>query len=171
MKVIRNAILKSLELLKARDGMLFDCPIESNAPYDSRKLHEVCINHRLALYLEQEIVPLFGNNEFFVDIEFNKEGVDFKEIKIDGHKKVVRPDIIIHNRKSGNDKKNILVVECKKKSTSQNDLKADVQKLKAFILDHRYQYKYGLQVVYDDQRIDAKLFFSENGSIKSESLK
>ena len=41
-KAIRKAFLR----LKEEDGSLFECPIEVEALYDSRKLHEVCREKR-----------------------------------------------------------------------------------------------------------------------------
>ena len=99
-KLIRKAFTE----LKSKEGYLFDCSIEENVEYDARKLHEVCLNHKLANYLEKLILPILQeeNEKFFVDIEFNREGLN---------NKFVRPDIIIHNRKSGDEKHNFLVME------------------------------------------------------------
>jgi len=162
-----SEIRDSFEKLRNCDGMLFDCPIEVTADYDARKLHEVCINHRLAVYFEQKIIPLLPKDEeYFVDTEFNREGINFKNAKIAGRKKRVRPDIIIHNRKSGNDKKNFLVVECKKSDTDKAKIDYDQQKLKALLKDPEYSYRFGLQVVYDKDKIEGKLLFWENGVLK-----
>jgi len=60
--------------------------------------------------------------KLFVDIEFNREGGDFKNVEIKGKDKTVRPDIIIHNRETGDKKKNLLVVECKKIGASDSDI-------------------------------------------------
>jgi hypothetical protein len=98
---IKRAVSKAISTLRRDDGTLFDCAIEEGFDYDSRKLHEVCINHRLATYLEQEILPIVNGTEqkYFVDIEFNKEGINKKKIlRYNGQELVVRPDIIIHNR-------------------------------------------------------------------------
>ena len=139
-----------------------------DADYDARKLHEVCINHRLAVYFEQKIIPLLPKDEeYFVDIEFNREGSNFKEVEITEQQKTVRPDIIIHNRKSGNNKKNFLVVECKKRGTSEDKINYDMQKLEAFLTDPRYSYRFGLQVNYDKDEIKGKLLFYENGALKN----
>ena len=76
---IREGVLRSFKRLVNEDGYLFDCPIEERSSYDARKLHEVCVNHQLANHLEKEIIPVFRLDEaIFVDIEFNREGVDFK---------------------------------------------------------------------------------------------
>ena len=77
---ISAAVKNAFSRLKEEDGSLFECPIEVEAPYDSRKLHEVCINHRLANHLEDSILPLLSGNgeEYFVDIEFNREGINYQ---------------------------------------------------------------------------------------------
>jgi hypothetical protein len=83
-----------------------------------------CVNHRLANHLEKEIIPVLGTNEaIFVDIEFNREGMDFKNTKIHGEDKRVRPDMIVHNRKTGPEKINFLVVECKKQGALKMKLR------------------------------------------------
>ena len=159
-----EAIKNSFRKLKDVDGSLFECPIEKYSYYDARKLHEVCINHKLANYLEEFVFPLLEETEeqFFVDIEFNRESIDFKNILINGQEKKVRPDIIIHNRKSGNDKNNFLVVECKKYNATIGGIPNDKDKLIAFLKDARYKYGFALQVVYKPNAIEGKLFYLIN---------
>jgi hypothetical protein len=162
-----TAIQNSFSKLKEEDGSLFECPIEIEALYDSRKLHEVCINHRLANHLEDSILPLLLRNgeKYFVDIEFNREGINYKDTQIEGKKKRVRPDIIIHNRKSGDRKNNFLVVECKKNDAEDHEKECDTEKIKALLADEKYSYKFGLQVIYSKTEIRGTLFFTDNGAI------
>jgi hypothetical protein len=142
---VRAAVLRSFRRLVDEDGYLFNCLIEERSSYDARKLHEVCINHRLANHLEKEIIPVFGLDEaIFIDIEFNRDGVDFKNTTIDDGDKTVRPDIIIHNRKTGHEKGNLLVGECKKQGASEDDIKKDRQKIVALMMDERYEHSFGL---------------------------
>src|SRR5437879_2734937 len=120
---VKSAVTRSLNTLVRNDGMLFEAPIEKHAPYDARKLHEVCINHKLAEYLAAEILPLVETQEqLFVDIEFNREGVDFKNVKIGDQVERVRPDIIVHNRRSGPAKFNLLIAECKKSGSYSGEI-------------------------------------------------
>ncbi len=165
---IESACLK----LQNKDGSLFNCPIEEGFNYDARKLHEVCINHKLANYLEEFILPIleYKNIKYFVDIEFNREGVNKKEIKINGIEKVVRPDIIVHNRKTRDEKDNFLVAECKKSNVDKDEKGDDVKKLKAFIEDDRYKYQYGLQIIYGNDKIKATLFYCDQGEIREEEI-
>ena len=165
---VENAIRESFRKLKGCDGDLFECPIEEHAEYDSRKLHEVCINHKLAIYLGEYLLPELAveNEIFYTDIEFNREGIDFKSLQYDGQEKRVRPDIIVHNRKSGDQKKNFMIVECKKDSAPADKKDEDVRKIEAFLTDKRYEYQFGLQTVYSNQTITGKLFYIENHQIE-----
>ncbi len=166
-----DGVRRSFARLMKEDGHLFECPIEEHSPYDARKLHEVCVNHRLANYLEEEIIPVLRFEEpIYVDIEFNREGVDFKNVLINGEGKTVRPDIIIHNRKTGPEKLNFLVVECKKRDALRKDIEEDQQKIHALMTDQRYQYSFGLQVVYGKDGVNGQLFFKTGAGITSEPV-
>ena len=168
-KQLLEAILKSVKKLQHHDGALFGLPIEDGASEDSRKLHEVCINHKLAEHLGAQILPLLGNcQNMFVDIEFNREGINFKSTTIEGEQLMVRPDIIIHNRKSNGEKFNFLVVECKKSNASSEELERDLKKLKALMDNPVYNYNFGLQVVYDVAVVTVKMLYKQDGSIKEE---
>ncbi len=165
---IINAIQKALGKLKEEDGVLFQCPQEVEAGYDQRKLHEVCINHKLAIHLEHFLFQVMPNvdNHLFTDIEFNREGINLKNMNYNGQDKLVRPDIIIHNRKSGEAKENILVVECKKEPVSKHDLNYDTFKIEAFLKDPKYKYKYGLQVLYSEAGVSGTFFYLNNEELK-----
>ncbi len=167
-KAIRHAFIKLIE----RDGALFKCAIEEHAGYDSRKLHEVCINHKLAIYLEEYLSPALtnGGELFFADIEFNREGADFKNLQYDGQERRVRPDIIIHNRKTGYQKRNFLVVECKKDTATDEERAEDVRKIRAFLTDPRYEYMFGLQAIYSSDGVSGCLFFKANGQVSSREI-
>jgi len=169
---LRGAVLQSLQSLLTDDGELFDCPIESHADYEARKLHEVCLNHRLACHLEVYLAPLLKTigERMFVDIEFNREGIDFKNLIVAGQEKRVRPDIIVHNRRSGEHKINLLVVECKRKDAPNGLIAEDRDKLRAFMEDERYKYAFALQVLYAKAKVCGSLFFIDDGSIHSEEI-
>jgi len=165
-------IKKAFDKLRSTDGCLFKCPIEENYNHNARKLHEICINHKLANYLEEFVCPLLQrkSKKFFVDIEFNREG---KRKKRNDNYKLVRPDIIIHNRKSDCDKYNVLVVECKKhdRNTKNSIENEDVEKIKAFMTEKKYGYEFGLYVEYGDKEIRGLLFYhGKNGNIESEQI-
>ncbi len=169
---LHKAVLRSVERLARNDGVLFEMPMEKHAPYNARKLHEVCINHKLAEHLATEIVPLLGDSqEIFVDIEFNREGINFKDVTIDGQIERVRPDIIVHNRKSDEEKFNFLVAECKKSDGPAEEIEHDRAKIRALMTDPRYDYHFGLQVIYDCSAIEGMLFYKEDSLIKTSAIK
>lgn len=168
---VRDSILRSFSRLIGEDGPLFDYLTEEPSTYDARELHEVCINHRLALHFEKEIIPkLKLNDAIFVDLEFNREGTDPKSARIAGEDKIIRPDIIIHNRKTGREKVNFLIVECKKQNASKQEIEEDRRKIKALMEDKNYEYSFGLQVIYKRDGPMGKLFFRSNTGIVSETL-
>lgn len=160
MENIINAIRAAFSELKRNDGQLFQCQLEDERDYVHRKLHEVCINHKLANYLEKFLFPIlnYSDEPIFTDIEFNKEGISSKKLHYDGGEKGVRPDIVIHNRKSGVEKRNILVVECKKHPANAYDLSTDKSKIKAFLTDEKYKYEFGLQVLYSASSVTGTFF-------------
>jgi hypothetical protein len=163
--LLREAILRSIKALKQNDGDLFALPIEEKTNDDNpRKLHEVCINHKFAEHLAAEVRTLLDG--MFVDIEFNREGINFKETMIEEKLVTVRPDIIVHNRKSEADKFNLLIVECKKSDAVDGDKLTDVKKIKALMNDPRYDYHFGLQVIYGSPSVAGTLFYKQDGSIK-----
>lgn len=170
---IKQAVLRAFSRLKREDGSLFDCEIEEDFGYDSRKLHEVCINHKLAIYLEDEILPIISgaDQKYFVDIEFNREGINKKKIIVcNVEELVVRPDIIIHNRKSGEQKKNFLIVECKKNGAQLSEIDDDRKKIRAFMENDKYKYSFGLQVVYRKDEIKGTLFYKNGQAIEQEEI-
>ncbi len=171
---LKIAVRKCLALLKQNDGILFECEIEQVSHYDARKLHEVCINHRLANHFQDQVLPILPNlgvtEEMFVDIEFNREGGNYKMLEVDGRDRLVRPDIIIHNRKSDHHRKNFLVVECKHEKSLSEEINQDKNKIRTFLNDKRYGYSFGLQVIYGKRGIKGALFFRGNTGIKEEEI-
>ena len=132
---LANALINALRLLFEKDDMLLDANV-----------NERTITHRLAVYLEREFP---GWN---VDCEYNRRGqggcpkrldyvIEAENVRSDDTEgRSVFPDIIVHCR--GTDD-NYLVIEVKK-STSTEDERKDVAKLKAFTNPDRYGYKVGL---------------------------
>lgn len=124
---LENSILKALQKL-----------IESDIDIIKNKTREECINHKLAQYLEEELrntnIP-FGN----VDIEYNK----YKENEKGTNGRLIRPDIIAHERKSGN-KNNLIVIEAKKDYSLKNDRK----KVMDLVDSAEYEYSLGVLISY-----------------------
>lgn len=170
---LENAIKESLIDLIDQDGELFTLKINENDEKNGRKLHEVCINGRLSMHLFNCIRPLLGerNQDYFADIEFNRNGEREKSVIIDGEKQVVRPDIIIHNRKCGDEKSNFLIVECKKGGCSRKDYNDDVTKITGLMSSEEYEYEFGLMVLYNENAtITANFFWHTEDGIGSKKL-
>lgn len=170
---LEGAILKSLKDLIEKDGELFGFKINETAEKNGRKLHEVCINHSLSIHLSNHIIPLLlGRKQpYFTDIEFNRNGEKEKAVIIDGEKQVVRPDIIIHNRKERHEKSNFLIVECKKDGCSKKDYKDDCVKIRSLMISKAYDYEYGLMVLYKEAAsIGAEYFWHNQTGIASKTL-
>ena len=167
-----EAIVLSFNDLIDKDGELFGFKINEESEKNGRKLHEVCINHKLAIYLSNHTFPLLQERglQYFADIEFNRNGEKEKAVIIDHSKQVVRPDIIIHNRKDGDEKSNFLIVECKKHGCSQKEYDDDVTKIRGLMLSEDYQYEYGLMVIYKEDAIEAQFFWHKDNDIASKTL-
>ena len=148
---LESAIIESLKDLIVQDGELFSFKINEKAEKNGRKLHEVCINQRLSIHLSNHILSLLSERKqpYFTDIEFNRNGEREKTAIINQEKQVVRPDIIIHNRKDGNAKSNYLIVECKKYGCSKKDYDDDILKIKGLMASEDYEYEFGLMVLYN----------------------
>lgn len=87
-----------------------------------RKLHEVCINHRFAHYIER-LLPDYYPNDYKVDIEYNRYYKNKKYVDIAGDRRVVRPDIIIHTRAVRSEyPQHLLVIEAKKNENCLEDI-------------------------------------------------
>lgn len=122
--------------------------------YDSFLLkenaNERSITHKLAEYLQQEFI------DWNVDCEYNRmvngDSNDPKRIHLpvedvrsnDTEAKTVFPDIIIHKR---NKRKNLLVIEVKKKLNNRIDCKYDHLKLKTFT-SPQFGYSFGLHIIF-----------------------
>jgi len=84
-----------------------------------RKLYEVCINHRFAIYLNNELIKCNSYKWLEVDLEYNKNYDKKKEILTDKGKESIRPDILIHQRE--NNYNNMVAIECKKNYMNKKD--------------------------------------------------
>ena len=106
MNELQGCVVQALKML-----LQYDSDLINTQP------KEECINHKLAQYLESvlhEKTLLEGRD---VDIEYNKYKEDEKKSS-DGRN--IRPDIIVHERKSGN-RNNLIVIEAKKNYDTTGD--------------------------------------------------
>lgn len=131
---------KALDLLYSNDQYL----ISNEA---SQYVGERCIAHKLGGYLSNLI------SEYDVDCEFNRDLDTVK--KMGGHK--IIPDIIIHKR--GNNDDNLIVIEVKPWWNDKREgFINDEKKLKYLTnCNNQYRYKYGLSLIINQYREDAKV--------------
>jgi len=129
MNELQQSIIQALKMLIKEDSDLIDTQPK-----------EESINHKLAQYLE---VVLKGKNlldNCCVDIEYNK----YKEgEKKSSNGRYIRPDIISHKRRSGNED-NLIVIEAKK----MYDTKDDREKVIDLVDSQNYQYSVGAVISY-----------------------
>lgn len=126
-----------------------------------RTLHEDCINHRLAYYIEKYLE--FYDEKYNVDVQFNRNGENKKELPGNTKNKsgYIRPDIIVHTRMKelGNKYKNYIVIEAK----ISKDSKEDKDVVKRFIGYEKYEYKIGVTINYNKfNPIKATLYYKNS---------
>ena len=108
MTKLQEAVIGALKLL-----IQYDIDLIKNQP------REECINHKLAQYLEIILIKEKIIKEHDVDIEYDKYKEGEKKISNGRH---IRPDIIVHERKSGN-RNNLIIIEAKKNYATPGDKK------------------------------------------------
>ena len=147
MDKLQESIIEALKLL-----IKYDIDLIENQP------REECINHKLAQYLELILIKEKLLEKHDVDIEYDKYKEDKKKSS-DGRN--IRPDILVHERKSGN-KNNLIVVEAKKNYVSQNDKR----KIKDLVQNKKvFSYLLGVAIAYLPNKNYIKIsFFLANNS-------
>jgi len=116
---------------------------------------EECINHKLAQYLETVLNKKNLLGSYSVDIEYNKYKEDEKKTS---NGRNIRPDIIVHQRKSG-DNNNLIVIEAKK----NYDDKEDREKIVDLVDSRDYRYSVGSIISYFPLREYVKIKFYAEG--------
>ncbi len=111
---------------------------------------EEAINHQLANHLERLLIDR-GVSFGHVDIEYDKYLEDEKKIS---NGKSIRPDIIVHQRRSGKNN-NLIVIEAKKNYS--NDW--DERKIIDLVDSPHYAYSFGALISYLPTRNYIKLKF------------
>lgn len=145
---VRRKIEKALRLLYKNDLFLI-----------TNTTNERSITHKFAEYI-QFLFP-----EWNVDCEYNRKG-EGESKKIDGQK-TSYPDIIVHLR---NTKHNLLIIEAKKSSACHNDVKEDKAKIKKYIENQEYGYKFGLWVCFYEEIEKTKMDWFKNQDGKCEQM-
>lgn len=161
--IIKNAVID----LKKNDIAIIELDEESTVLESiagkkelERKLHEVCINHRLAVYIEKYVREV--DSSYFVDIEYNRYYKNEKYVDTTYHQGNVRPDIVVHKRVTCDENQHLLVVEAKKEILNS----IDESKIKALMKDPKYNYKYGARIKYGNIRdIHIDLYHKEENRI------
>ena len=117
-----------------------------------RKLKEECINHRLALYLEQ----LINNSlNLSVDLEYDKNLENSKVICSKLNSKIkIRPDILIHQRNSNAN--NLIAIECKKGYLNKHDFHKLIELGKS-----PYKYTLPIGISYQPEKNYLLLYYFE----------
>lgn len=122
------------------------------------------INHKLAQYVELYTKCLLPElSAIDVDVEYNKYKNDPK--KMCGSIPI-RPDILVHNRQSGNIE-NYLAIEAKKHYSTEHDKK----KIKYLVDNQEYNYLLGCLVSYQPSKNYFIVQFLQQGSSVWERLK
>lgn len=175
-EILKTMLDDVFQKLIGNDSSLIDLPEDTQIlkykDYDEkidRKLHEICINHRVAVYIEEYINKNF-EQKYFVDIEYNRYYKNKKYLPIDGIDNIIRPDIIVHTRtQKTKDTQHYLVIEAKKDIDSEEDKKV----ICSFLNDPHYNYKFGLTIKYQNfNPIEVHLFYVDQDceKIKCEKL-
>ena len=173
---IKEIISNDLRQLIDNDSDIFNMDLEvemaqeisENAKKLNRKLHETCISHRFAHYLENELDGT-DYEDYNVDIEYNRFYGNLKILNTIEGQLSVRPDIIIHTRVDNtSDPQHLLVVEAKKEAISNHD----INKIRGFISDDNYNYVFGLTVSYcsNNTQIIATLYYFNGTEIVNENI-
>lgn len=123
-----QAVINSVILLLSRDTILL-----------AIGTHEQGICHRLAVYLE----PWFST--YSVDCEYNRMESKVKRVLVDNKKRIVKPDILIHERLLDD---NCLAVEAK--ATSNPESESTPKRLLGLVNDADFHYNLGLFLVIDN---------------------
>jgi len=122
-----------------------------------RDTHEESINHRFGIYFER-LVNENSDMNYDIDMEYNRNYKNPKEVKINGKKSNIRPDIIAHIRETNDN--NLIAIQFKKKYNSDTH-KADMDKIGSLFLQP-YNYKYGCLIEYLPNERYFKIEFFDN---------
>jgi hypothetical protein len=146
MNEYQECIVQAIKQLVQSDGVLIETQPK-----------EECINHRLALYLEQVLRKKNLLDGCCVDIEYDKYQADKKKMANGQH---IRPDIIVHERKSAN-KNNLIVIEAKKGNSSEHDK----SKVTYLVDNSNYRYSVGALVSYfpEEDYLEIAFLTQEDG--------
>lgn len=147
MNELQESIIQALKML-----------IEADIDLIETQPKEESINHKLAQYLEAVLKKKNLLGRCSVDIEYNKYREGEKKGS-NGH--YIRPDIISHKRRSGNED-NLMVIEAKKNYDDRDDRK----KVRDLVDSQDYRYSVGAVISYFPKREHVKIKFYVGGQWK-----
>lgn len=142
---LKKIVINSLKNLCEKDLILIE-----------KSLKEECINHRLALYIENNKTDHPELTNIDVDLEYNKYEHDHKKMM---NQTPIRPDILVHKRESGNSS-NHIAIETKKSYSSQHDKK----KIKHLVNSGVFDYTLGCVISFQPEKEYLIIQFLESGS-------
>lgn len=145
---IKRKVENALDLFYQKDLFLLQ-----------KGLCERCINHRFAVYLEQQ-----GFEGYFIDCEYNKSHINENT----SAKQVSNPngnyiDIIITKR-NGNWRNDLVCFEIKK-STNKRGRDKDRNNLKILTGGERFGYPFGFYIIFDLEKNKTILEIYQRGGI------
>jgi hypothetical protein len=140
MNELQESIVEALKILLESDNDLIET-----------KPKEECINHRFACCLERVLSEKGLLGQCNADIEYNKY---MKGEKKNSDGRNIRPDILIHERRSG-DKNNLIAIEAKKSYETPKDR----SKIIDLVNNRKYGYSVGAVVSYFPGRDYARIKF------------
>jgi len=147
--------MEKSDIIKRRTRHCIEKIYEDDSDLIDRGNYEVTISCKLAQYLFIEF------KEYDVDCEYNRHLNDKKEATINGKKKVIRPDIVIHKR--GTDENNLVYLEIKTDHNAQSR-KKDYDKIRAMTKqDGDYKYQLGVFIDFNRNKENLIIIFFENG--------
>lgn len=129
--------------------------IENDNKLIDQGVKEECINHRLAIYIDEYYRQFCGEKNYcIVDLEYNKN-LDEKDREKEIHDKngnliKIRPDILLHKR--GSNDNNLIAIETKKDWFRRHDM----EKIQA-LLKPPYKYRYGFIILYRPLKSEMKV--------------
>ena len=147
LNTVKQIMESSLSKLIENDNKLIDQGVK-----------EECINHRLAIYIDEYYRQFCGQKNYcIVDLEYNKnldrEENREKEIQDkNGNLIKIRPDILLHKR--GSNDNNLIAIETKKVCFRRHDM----VKIQA-LLKPPFRYLYGFIILYRPLKPEMKVRF------------
>lgn len=148
---VKASFFVALDQLFKNDAFLLQSGVNEAGDEMERGAHERSVAHKLAEYLQSQFPG------WHVDCEYNRDGLQVKTQK--GTRRVF-PDIVVHHRGI---KDNLLVIELK---TSKESNKEDLEKLRQFTENGKYEYQLGVSIRLVKDKIE-KLIWYKNGQQKN----